>query len=696
MRSSSFFTERQRFVHADRRGLFIRFCVLFLAYFLAGRIGLAVPFTSGNVSPVWPPAGIALAFMLLWGTSMWPAVWLGALLVNLLTPIPHLAAVGISVGNTLSALLAAWILQRRSQFDLSLSRARDVLVFVLVGTLSTAVAGTIGVSALNLTGVKAWSGFGAAWLIWCLGDAMGVIVLGPVALCLLQLKKVKKQDFPELFALIGLVTVVCFSVFDRRLGLGVADNVLVFLIFPFIIWAAMRFGVAGSALINLVVAGLAVWETARGLGPFVQPNAIRGASLLQVFLAVMSLSGLALAALVTEREAAEGALHSMKELVRLRERAEQALRTSEQRLSGIVSTAMDAIITVDESQKIILFNAAAERIFGCTAAEVIGTDIGRFIPQRFRQAHHDHVREFGATGKTRRSMYPPGMLYGIRSNGEEFPIEATISKAESDGLPLYTVILRDVTLRRQAEEALLKSEKLAAAGRLAATIAHEINNPLAGVTNLIYLVRLEESLPASAMRHLTMADSELKRVAQITKQTLGFYRDEVKPALFDPVELLESVLALMEAKLNAHHIKVDKDYGTHSQVMGFAGEIRQVFSNLISNAIEAVGEGGHLSIRISLSTDWRAQLARGVRVTIADNGHGIDPENRSRIFEPFFTTKKSSGTGLGLWVCRQIVDKHSGSIRVYSRAKADRSGSVFSVFLPINAVSKSRQIAATS
>ena len=273
---------------------------------------------------------------------------------------------------------------------------------------------------------------------------------------------------------------------------------------------------------------------------------------------------------------------------------------------------------------------------------------------------------------------------------------------ESEGEKLYTVILRDVTLRRRAEEALVKSEKLASAGRLAATIAHEINNPLAAVTNLLYLARCEQNLPDVAREHLQLADTELRRVAHITKQTLGFYRDESAPVRFDPAELLDDVLALLETRVKAQNLAVEKRYRAHLQVLGSQGEIRQVFSNVISNAIEAVQPGGRLHIKVSssrdwrspASCDWRSPASPGVRISFADTGHGIAPENLERIFEPFFTTKKDAGTGLGLWVCRQIVDKHGGSIRLRSRTTPLRSGTVFSVYLPVAEVFENRKQAA--
>jgi PAS domain S-box-containing protein len=691
----SFPYPRQRHLATPVRAvLFTRLTIVLTAYFLGGRIGLAIPFTSGNVSPVWPPAGIALAALLVWGYGMWPAVLAGAFLVNFFSPIPHSACFGIAVGSTGSALVATWLVRRTPGFQAALPRLQDVLALVLLGGLSTSVAATVGVITLNLTGVKPWSGFTSAWLIWFLGDAMGVIVVAPLILSCSRIARLQFESRLEFTGLAAAASGVAFLVFGHRFGLGAADNVLVFLVFPFVIWAAIRFEIAGSAVVSALIAAVAIWQTATGLGPFVQPSPIRGATLLQVFLAVISVSGLALAAVIAEREAAEGALHLVQDLARRRELAEQALRSSEQRLSGIVNSAMDGIITVDRFQRVVLFNSAAESIFRCPAADAIGRDLDHFIPPRFRDIHRRHIQSFGETGVSTHSMRPPGSLSGIRSDGEEFPIDATISQVESEGQKLYTVILRDVTLRRQAEEALVKSEKLASAGRLAATIAHEINNPLAAVTNLLYLARAAEHLPEAARRHLELADTELQRVAHITKRTLGFYRDQSAPVRFDPAELLDNILALLQTRIEARNLAVEKRYCARLQVLGSAGEIRQVLSNVISNGIDAVPPGGRLQIKVASAPDWRSPANRGVRITVADTGHGIAPENLARIFEPFFTTKKDLGTGLGLWVSRQIVDKHAGSIRVRSRTTPHRSGTVFSIFLPLAAPSENQKPAA--
>lgn len=231
---------------------------------------------------------------------------------------------------------------------------------------------------------------------------------------------------------------------------------------------------------------------------------------------------------------------------------------------------------------------------------------------------------------------------------------------------------------RDAADALRKSEKLALAGRLAATVAHEINNPLESVTNLHFLMRSAKSL-AEVESYLALAESELHRVTEITKQTLKFYRESNQPAEVDLGAVLESVLTMYSRRLTENGVIVARQVKPEAKVMGFPGELRQVLANLVSNALDAMPKGGRLRLRAHPGTDLSNGSRRGVRVVVADTGGGIPPAARAKILEPFFSTKQDSGTGLGLWVSSEILRKHGGSVRYRSRVG---KGTVFSVFLP--------------
>ena len=272
-------------------------------YFVGGRMGLAVPFTRGNVSPIWPPAGIALAAILLCGYRIWPAVAVGAFLVNVLTPIPAYTAAAIAAGNTAGPLVGAWLLRRLAVRYPLMGHPRDVLGLIVLGAFGgTAISATVGTGVLSLTHVAPWSGVGAAWLMWWLGDAMGVLIVAPVALAIQGIRDVAApRRRLELTALL-LATISCSAlVFHAPPALG-SGSVIVAMTFPFLLmWSATRFELVGASLVTACIAAVGVWGTRYGLGPFVDGTSARNAALLQSFLTVIAVSGLSVAALVMER-----------------------------------------------------------------------------------------------------------------------------------------------------------------------------------------------------------------------------------------------------------------------------------------------------------------------------------------------------------------------------------------------------------
>jgi signal transduction histidine kinase len=255
-------------------------------------------------------------------------------------------------------------------------------------------------------------------------------------------------------------------------------------------------------------------------------------------------------------------------------------------------------------------------------------------------------------------------------------------RRDPDGTVSGIIVLGvDVTESRRAEQALLQSEKLAAVGRLASSIAHEINNPLEAVTNLIYLAQHAPDLD-DIRRFLSMAESELQRVSVIASRTLRFHRQSTLPRAVTPGDLLDSTLPLYEGRLNNAQVSVYRRERTHRPVTCLDGEIRQVLSNLVGNAVDAMrATGGRLLLRTRAATEWKTGRT-GVMFTIADTGSGMSAGTLSRIFEPFFTTKDIGGTGLGLWISTEIIERHHGVLRVRSRQSPHHSGTVFTLFLP--------------
>lgn len=240
----------------------------------------------------------------------------------------------------------------------------------------------------------------------------------------------------------------------------------------------------------------------------------------------------------------------------------------------------------------------------------------------------------------------------------------------------------EIAARKRAEEALISSEKLASVGRMSAVLSHEINNPLEAVTNLLYIAQAADGLPDEVRSYLVTADAELKRIAHITRQTLGFYRETVAPGEFHVAALLESVIDLLHAKIMSCQAKIVLQCHRELQLTAFQSELRQVFANLVRNSLDAVPEFGRITIRASASSSIN-KLKPCVRITVSDNGHGISPTTLASIFQPFFTTKGMIGNGLGLWVSKQIIEKHGGKIQVRSRLNGAHQGTTFSVVLPV-------------
>ncbi len=239
----------------------------------------------------------------------------------------------------------------------------------------------------------------------------------------------------------------------------------------------------------------------------------------------------------------------------------------------------------------------------------------------------------------------------------------------------------DITERKKAEHALRVGEKLATAGKMAASLAHEINNPLAAVTNLLYLVGQDESLSESSKRFVSLATSEISRVSQITRNILAFYRESNQPVEIRLGELVAGVLELYGPKIRHSRIHLDFEREDTCKVLAFPGELRQVISNLIVNAVDAMPDGGELKIRLHSGREWSSNRT-GVRLVVSDSGVGIPVEQYKHLFEPFFTTKGEKGTGLGLWVSRDIINKHDGRISVRTSSANGRSGTTFAIFLP--------------
>lgn len=378
---------------------------------------------------------------------------------------------------------------------------------------------------------------------------------------------------------------------------------------------------------------------------------------------------------------------------------EENLRNNELRFFGIINSAMDGIITINEQQQIVVFNAAAEKLFFCSAKDAVGSNIDRFIPDRFREKHSEHIRQFARDGTSKRSMGRFGTINGLRANGQEFPIEASISQIVFDGQRLLTVTLRDATDRHLAEQVrtdleaqLRQSQKLESIGTLAGGIAHDFNNILGIILTNAEL--MDSDLPPDSRQriHLDRIQTASQRAAKLIQQILTFSRrkKDVLPEKFILDTSIQESLALLRSSIPASVEIHSRLNSKEASIFGDPTQIHQVIMNLVTNAWQAMPQHrGLIEISSGLENHSNSLVAgesflpagEYIHCVVRDNGAGIPEENIHRIFDPFFTTKApGQGTGLGLAVVHGIIRGTGGA--VYAKSGVER-GAEFHFYLPV-------------
>jgi len=357
------------------------------------------------------------------------------------------------------------------------------------------------------------------------------------------------------------------------------------------------------------------------------------------------------------------------------------LRASEERFRLFVENVREyAFVQTDLDYTITGWNPGAEHVFGHKNSEILGKNFSLLLTPEDRGTDHlaaelEIISRGGRFEDTSSFLRKDGSRLWVHSVTE--PVRDSQGRVRG-----VAKVLRDETERLRTETSMRQSEKLAVVGRLASSIAHEINNPLEAVTNLIYLARYNADSPQT-IDLLDKAENELRRVSLITTETLRFHRQNTQPSSADIAELLDSVLLLHDGRIRQESITVNRRYRPHPKIVCLPSEIRQVLANLVGNAIEAMQNNSDqrvLSLRIQSATE-STTARRGLRLAVADTGSGMSAASAARVFEAFFTTKETTGTGLGLWVNAEIVKKHKGTLRFRSRQSQPHRGTHFSLFL---------------
>lgn len=410
--------------------------VLF-AYYLTGMLGLLIPYVGSHITLIWLPTGIAVAALMRWGfhPAYLLSIYLAAFLINYSVGSTFLLSAQIGVGNTLAPIVAASMMQRFS-FQNALDRPHDILLLVLAAMVGMVFSATGGVISLMLSGNLAEVEFLKAWIVWWLGDTVGVLLIAPM---LLNINKNELQQLwnnrAHLVAWIIFVGLLEWVVFQYLAGPAGQFMLLSFVLLPLVVWAAMRYGISGASIVILGLSIIAVWSTANQRGLFYHSDMHQSIFSLWVFMATMVLVALMIAILQSRHRLSEN-----------------ALRESESKLRGMINGALDAIITIDHHGKIVEFNPAAEHIFGYSRAEVLGLKLADvIIPPSMKDAHSAGHANFIQTGQKR--IFDQRLeLTAMRADGTEFPIELTITSLHDQGLPLVTGFIRDITEKKRAEE----------------------------------------------------------------------------------------------------------------------------------------------------------------------------------------------------------------------------------------------------
>jgi len=664
-----------------------------VAYFLAAELGLSLASVHTNVSPVWPPTGIAIAALLIFGRRLWPAILLGALAANLRTQVSFPVALGIASGNTLEAVAAVYLLSFRSQFDYSFNSIRNVLKFVLVAVVfSPMVGSTIGNMALCLGGEAHWAEFGRLWLTWWLGDGFGALIVAPLLLSFATNWKSSLSRQAALEATVLLVALLLVSLVSFAGWVPSEDKryPIAHLTLPFLVWAALRLDQRVVTASTVLLSAVAVWGTSHGYGSFVHGGPNESLLLLQLFIGSAALLTFVLYAVMSERTTAQLEKLQLAAQVEVhRKRVEDIVA----HVPGVVWEAWGEPVAA--TQRIDFVSSYVEKMLGYSVEEWLST------PNFWRTIVHEDDRE--AAGEAAARSYASGTggvnrFRWMTKDGREIWVESqSVVVCDETGKP---VAMRGVTMditetvRAQEERAkLLDSEKEARAqaeqasrlkDEFLATVSHELRTPLNAIVGWARLLRSGQLDPNNLEHALEVIERNAWSQKQIIEDMLDVSRiitGKLRIGLV-PVDLMSVIKAAIDvvrptAEAKEIVLKTESE-APDLLVSGDAERLQQVIWNLLSNAVKFTTPGGLVEIDVKRSNGL-------AEIRVMDSGPGIPPTFLPHVFERFSqadgsSTRRHGGLGLGLAITRHLVELHGGSVKAENRE--DGKGAVLTVTLP--------------
>jgi PAS domain S-box-containing protein len=657
-------------------------------YLLAGKLGLALAFVHASASVVWPPTGIALAAVLLFGFRVWPAIFIGAFLVNVTTEGSIATSLGIATGNTLEAMVAGWLVHRYAGGALAFQRPQDVFRFlILAAVASTTISATIGVSSLWIGGYAETTRLGAIWLTWWLGDAVAALVITPlIVLWARPHESLPKRSWIEFLALAATLAVTGWVVFIHRAPIA-------YLSLPPLIWAAFRFGRRGAVTAAVVLSGIALWGTLQGYGPFVAESPHESLLFLQAFAGVITLTALVLAADMRERERAEAALRrtrgeleasvlvrtaSLRHAIRQLEESQSVLNEA-QRVAHVGSWEWD--IPTDR----LTWSDELYRIYGLEPGS------SPMTYQSYLERVHPNDRERVMTA-----------IQTARAGSDSFEFEERVLRPEGEVRVLHSKgyverdasgvahrmigTSHDITERKEAENELeQRMEELARSNAELSVFthvaSHDLKEPLRAVASNVQLIerRMGDAGDLTVRRSIGFAVDGVRRMEEMITDLLEYSRAgrfsktdvDAGTALSEAIERLQSLVIESGARI---------ENGSLPVVEADPSRLVQLFQNLLANAIKYRDPGRRPEIRVAAERRGPMWMFE-----VFDNGRGFEADEAARIFDLFErlpSDQEIPGTGIGLAICRRIVETHGG--RIWAESEPG-GGSVFRFTLPPSA-----------
>ena len=664
---------------------------LFLAavYFAAAELGLSLATLHSNVTPVWPPAGIAIVSLLIFGPRLWPGIFLGALAANLPTDIPAASALGIAIGNTSQALIAYWLLLRVVRWQGTLASVHEVLSFVVgAAVLAPVVSATIGSLSLCLGGVG-WDRFTSLWLTWVMGDGFGALIVGSLLLSWSKPGRLTAHDWPEIASLFVSLLIVVLIVFAGWFPGPVKTYPLAYLCLPCLLWAALRFDQRMVTTSIVVMAAVAVWGASKGYGPFVQRNPNVSLLLLMSFVGMSSLMTLVVGGVMHERRRAQVE----------KEKLVTELELNRRRIEDIVAHVPGVVWESwgkpgSDNYRTEFVSSHIGKMLGYNAEDWLST------PQFGLQVLHLEDRERAVTEAA--AIFASGKggssrFRMVHKDGREVWVEAqSVVVCDETGPVGMRGVTMDITAAVHAEierAELLRSESQAReeaeeASRLKeeflATVSHELRTPLNAVVGWSRLLRAGQLDAPAASHAIEIIERNALMQKQIVEDLLDVSRIitgklRINTQTLDLLLVIHAAMDAIRPAAEAKEIEIRSHFEAHDVIVKADVErLQQVFWNLLANAVKFTPARGTVDI-------YLRQEKALAEVRIEDSGPGIPLDFLPRIFERFSQadgsiTRKHGGLGLGLAIVRHLVELHGGVVS--ARNRDGQGGAVLIVVLP--------------